>query len=126
MGNQWSKIASETKKIQDAKNRALNGKVLSLVKEYLDVKKKKNAFDYGCGWGEFANILQEIGFKVTAFDDADSMVERARENYKKPRFLLKEEFYKELPKLKNKFDLIASNLVLCILKKKIKMYYLIM
>ena len=111
--NQWEGIASKTKKLQDLRNEAINKKLISTI-EWFQPEGNK-AFDYGCGWGEFANILEKKGFEVFAFDDSDSMVINARSKFKKPKFLLKEEFYKQLPGLKNEFDLVVSNLVLCIL-----------
>ncbi|HNS34409.1 MAG TPA: class I SAM-dependent methyltransferase [bacterium] len=113
--NQWEGIASKTKKLQSLRNETINKKLISVIKKYQP--KGKNAFDYGCGWGEFANILVEKGFDVLAFDDSDSMVINAKEKFKKPNFLTKKEFYKKLPNLKNKFDLVVSNLVLCILNQ---------
>ena len=114
--NQWEGIASKTKKLQDLRNEAINTKLISVIKKYQP--KGKIAFDYGCGWGEFANILAKKGFEVSAFDDADSMVINAKSKFKKPNFFLKKEFYEQLPKLKNKFNLVVSNLVLCILNQE--------
>lgn len=113
--NQWEGIALKTKKLQDLRNEAINKKLISVIKKYQP--KGKDAFDYGCGWGEFANILTKNGFAVSAFDDANSMVINARSKFKKPNFLTKKEFYEQLPNLNNKFDLVVSNLVLCILNQ---------
>lgn len=113
--NQWEDIASKTKKIQNLRNEAINKKLLTVIKKYQPMG--INAFDYGCGWGEFSNILAKKGFKVSAFDDSDSMILNARSKFKKPYFFLKKEFYKKLPNLINKFDLVVSNLVLCILNR---------
>jgi 2-polyprenyl-3-methyl-5-hydroxy-6-metoxy-1,4-benzoquinol methylase len=100
--NQWENIASKTKKLQNLRNEAINKKLLLVIKKYQP--KGKNAFDYGCGWGEFSNILTKKGFRVSAFDDSDSMVLNARSKFKKPNFLLKKEFFEQLPRLKNKFN----------------------
>lgn len=115
MKNQWGKIAKKEKKIQDVKNKILNDKLLKLISKYS--KKKGKVFDYGCGWGEFADILSRKGFKVSAYDDADEMVARAKEKFEKPKFYTKKEFHKNIHSLESKFDLVVSNLVLCILKK---------
>lgn len=115
MKNQWQGIAQKEKRIQDTKNIIINDNLFSLIKKY--GPDKGNAFDYGCGWGEFADLLTKKKFEVTAFDDSDEMVKRGREKFRRPRFLTKAEFYQELPGLKNQFDLVTSNLVLCILKK---------
>lgn len=115
MKNQWGKIAKKEKKIQDVKNKILNDKLLKMISKYS--KKKGKVFDYGCGWGEFADILSRKGFEVSAFDDADEMIKRAKEKFKRPKFYSKKEFYKNISALERKFDLVVSNLVLCILKK---------
>lgn len=115
MKNQWQGIAQKEKRIQDTKNIIINNNLLALIKKY--GPSKGIAFDYGCGWGEFADLLTKKKFEVIAFDDSDEMVKRGREKFKKPKFLTKTEFYKELPKLGKQFDLVTSNLVLCILKK---------
>lgn len=73
-------------------------------------------FDYGCGWGEFASLMSTNGFEVTAFDDADEMIARARDTFPAPTFYTSKEFYESLPTLKD-FDIVTSNLVLCILPK---------
>lgn len=115
MKNQWQGIAQKEKRIQDTKNIIINNNLLGLIKKY--GPSKGAAFDYGCGWGEFADLLTKKKFDVTAFDDSDEMVKRGKEKFKKPTFLFKAEFNKSLSTLKNKFDLVVSNLVLCILKK---------
>ncbi len=113
--NEWTMIASQTDIIQKAKSKVLDGKFLSLVKEY--VPQSGSAFDYYCEWGEYANLLAKNGYKVTGTNESDSMIENARKRFSEPTFLTKEEFYKQLPLFENKFDLVYSNLWLCILKK---------
>ena len=114
--NEWTNIAKQTKQIQNAKNRVLNGKLLALIHKY--VPEGGVAFDYGCGWGEFADALVKNAFEVEAFDASDEMVEEARARYQKPHFYTRDEFQASLPKLEHKYDLVVSNLVLCILTKK--------
>lgn len=116
MENEWSKIAEQEKKIQDIKNRVLNPKLLALIRQHAEAG--ANVFDYGCGWGEFADILASEGYSVRAFDESDDMVARAREHFDKPAFLTSDEFYEKLPQLAGTFDTVISNLVLCILNKK--------
>ena len=113
--NEWTHIAKQAKEIQNAKNRVLNGKLFDLIHIYSP--ERGRAFDYGCGWGEFAEALTKDSFEVEAFDAADEMVEEARTRYKKPHFYTREEFQTKLPELAGKFDLVVSNLVLCILTK---------
>lgn len=115
MKNEWTHIAKEAKQIQDAKNRVLNGKLLELI--HTSASNKGKAFDYGCGWGEFAEVLTKEGFDVEAFDAADEMVEEARTRYHTPHFYTRQEFQAKLPELEKAYDLIVSNLVLCILTK---------
>lgn len=115
LDNEWTMVASQTAIIQKAKSKVLDNKFLSLVKEY--VPQGGSAFDYYCEWGEYANLLSKNGFKVTGTNESDSMIENARKHFKEPTFLTKKEFYKQIPLLENKFDLVYSNLWLCILKK---------
>lgn len=113
--NEWTNIAKQAKEIQNAKNRVLNGKLFAFIRKY--APNRGTAFDYGCGWGEFAEALTKDGFEVEAFDAADEMVEEARARYQKPHFYKRSEFQAKLSELESKFDLIVSNLVLCILTK---------
>ncbi|MBT3304101.1 class I SAM-dependent methyltransferase [Candidatus Woesearchaeota archaeon] len=115
MVNQWKKIGSEDLDIQKTKNEVLNHKLIEAINTY---SKGKKLFDYGCGWGEFANLMSERGFKVLGFDDADEMVSKAKERYAPKMFLSKKEFKEQKNKLKKSFDVVTSNLVLCILEKK--------
>lgn len=116
MKNEWSQIAEQEKKIQDIKNRVLNPKLLALIKQ--NAEAEASVFDYGCGWGEFADILAGQEYRVQAFDESDDMVARAREQFDKPTFFTRNEFYEKLPELAGAFDIVVSNLVLCILNKK--------
>ena len=113
--NQWSEIASRTDKIQNAKSKVLDKKVLEIIRKYLQTNKK--VFDYGCEWGEYAGLLSKNGYNVTAYNISDMMIEQARRKFKGPIFLKKREFYNNLHKLENRFDLVMSNLWLCITKK---------
>ena len=115
LNNEWTRIASQTDVIQQAKSKVLDDKFLSLVREY--VPQGSKAFDYYCEWGEHADLLTQNGYEVVGINEADSMIENARTRYQKPTFLTKAEFYKQLPVLENKFDLVYSNLWLCILKQ---------
>jgi len=114
--NAWSKIASQTSKIQNAKNKVLNSKILSLTKKY--ISKGGNIFDYTCEWGEYANLLAENGYEVNALNESNQMILGARKKFTKPTFYTKKEFRKNFPILREKFDLVMSNLWLCILEEK--------
>ena len=113
--NKWSEIASKTNKIQNAKNKVLDQKVLKIVKKYLPSGSK--VFDYNCEWGEYANLLSKNDYNVFAYNNSDEMIREARKKFKKPVFLTKKELYRDLHKLENRFDLVLSNLWLCITKK---------
>jgi len=113
--NKWSEIASKTNKIQNAKNKVLDQKVLKIVKKYLPAGSK--VFDYNCEWGEYANILSKNSYDVFAHNNSDEMIKEAKTKFKKPVFLTKKELYRDLHKLENRFDLVLSNLWLCITKK---------
>lgn len=115
MKNEWTEIAGKAEKIQGTKNEVLNPTLLTLIKTYA---KGKDIFDYGCGWGEFADILQKEGFSVIAFDDADEMVRQAKDKFEAPTFLYKKEFEEKSSEMKESFDVVTSNLVLCILEKE--------
>ena len=113
--NKWSEIASKTDRIQNAKNKVLDQRVLEIVKKYLPVGSK--IFDYNCEWGEYANLLSKNNYDVFAYNNSEEMIKKARTKFKKPIFLTKKELYDDLHKLENKFDLVLSNLWLCITKK---------
>ena len=115
MKNEWSGIANKASNIQGTKNEVLNPILISLVKKYTEVK---NLFDYGCGWGEFADVMQRGGYNVTAFDDADEMISQAKSKFPLPVFLYRKDFENILEKIKENFDIVISNLVLCILEKE--------
>lgn len=114
--NEWEKLAVAAPTIQKTKNDVLNAKVLSLIKVY--TKKGASAFDYGCGWGEFAQLLSDNGYPTKAFDQSDEMVQLAKSKFKNPDFLFREEVSKSKKDLKEQFDVVISNLVLCILTQK--------
>lgn len=116
INNAWSQIASQTSKIQNAKDKVLNSKILSLTKKYTPMGGK--IFDYTCEWGEYANLLAENGYKVGALNESNQMVIEARKKFTKPVFYTKKEFHKNFPILREKFDMVMSNLWLCILEEK--------
>lgn len=115
MKNQWTTIAKRVKKIQPTKNKILNEKLVALLKKYTPTGR---VFDYGCGWGEWADYLTNMGYKVDAFDNSPEMIDRAQKKFAKPHFFKSSEFKKTLPKLQGKFEGVTSNLVLCILPEQ--------
>jgi len=114
--NEWSKLVSVTEVSQSTKERVLNPSLISLVKKYCNPGAQ--VFDYGCGRGEFANTLNIMGLSVMAYDRSDEMVDKAKRRFPKTPLLSFDEFKEQLPLLKNRFDLVTSNLVLCILEKQ--------
>lgn len=117
--NEWEKLANDAPIIQDAKNKVLNGKLLEIIKRIIKEKTNVNIFDYGCGWGEWANLLSEKGHEVDAYDEADEMISQAKEKFgNEVHFFRKDEFKNCLSNFQEKYDIVTSNLVLCILKKE--------
>jgi carbamoyltransferase len=112
--SEWSRIADEASEIQETKNKVLNPIVIDLVKKY---GKGKKLFDYSCGWGEFSNDIQKQGFEVVAFDEADEMIKQAKQNFQGPTFMYKSEFEAGYTEMQKTFDVVTSNLLLCILEK---------
>jgi carbamoyltransferase len=115
--SEWSRIADEASEIQVTKNKVLNPIVIDLVNKYC---KGKKLFDYSCGWGEFSNDMQKQGFGVTAFDEADEMIKKAKQNFQGPHFMYKSEFEGNYTEMQKTFDVVTSNLLLCILEKNIQ------
>jgi SAM-dependent methyltransferase len=114
--NEWEKLAKQSPTIQKTKNDVLNGVIIKLIREY--ARQNSRALDYGCGWGEFAQLLCEEGFITHAFDRSDEMVQLAKNKFIDPTFLFWDEFEKKWLNWQNEtFDLVVSNLVLCILTK---------
>lgn len=113
--NEWKKLATDSPNIQKSKNDVLNGKVLSCVKIFATAG---TVFDYGCGWGEFAQLLSDSGYTVSAFDQSNEMVSMAKDRFESPKFLFREEFLEAKNDLMEKFDIVVSNLVLCILTEE--------
>jgi len=115
--NEWEKLANQVG-IQKTKNDVLNTKVISLVKEY--APEGTYAFDYGCGWGEFAQLLSDEGYKTFAFDQSDEMIKNAKNKFSEPIFLFRREFENGACYYLRTaiYDVVVSNLVLCILTEK--------
>ena len=116
INNEWTKISSQTDQIQKTKSKVLDKKFLSLVQKF--APKGARIFDYHSEWGEYANLLALKGYSVVAINESDSMIENAKKKFSRPTFYTKEEFYKNIPLLENKFDVVYSNLWLCILERE--------
>ncbi|MEI7512546.1 MAG: class I SAM-dependent methyltransferase [Candidatus Uhrbacteria bacterium] len=114
MKNPWQRLASKNVRIQHTKNEVLLPVQTKLLKHYT---KPGKAFDDGCGWGEFADYLTRLGYTVTAHDPAPAMVKEARTRFQRPTFLTSSELRKRERVLTGQFDLVSSNLVLCILSE---------
>ena len=117
--NEWEKLADEATVIQDAKNKVINKNLLAAVKEYSANNTNANIFDYGCGWGEWTDVLRKDGYKnVQAYDEADEMVDQAIARFgKQAKFFHKDCFKNNMSEYAGKYDLVTSNLVLCILEQ---------
>ena len=116
--NEWEKLADEATVIQDAKNKVIKHKLLDCV-HGVGGSKTINIFDYGCGWGEWADILHNEGYeKIEAYDEADEMVVQAISKFgNNVKFHHRSEFKGSIENFKSRFDIVTSNLVLCILEK---------
>lgn len=113
---EWNKLAGQIDVIQDAKNRALNPRLLAQVEKHAP---NGAAFDYGCGEGEWAGVLHDTGRVVTGFDAADEQITKARANFgNAATFMTRAEFDQQLPALEGTFELVTSNLVLCVMEEQ--------
>lgn len=117
--NEWQKLAGEAPVIQDAKNKVINDKLFAILNDVAGSNKDLNIFDYGCGWGEWANLLKSEGYKnIEAYDEADEMVEQAISKFGGTvKFRHRDKFKSGIENFKDKYDVVTSNLVLCILEK---------
>ncbi len=113
--HEWEGIASKAPGIQKEKNAVLNQILIDLVNKY---QNGKALFDYGSGLGEFANLMQQENNIVSAFDHSDEMITQAKKTFDQPTFLYKKDFDLMFNELKGKFDIVTSNLVLCISNKE--------
>lgn len=103
----WTKESSKVDKVQYVKNKVLNKKIIEALKEY---KNKGWLFDYHAEWGELANETSKLNYHVQAMNASHAMVLEARKKYKEPIFFSESEFNEIAPSLKNKFDVVVSNL----------------
>lgn len=117
--NEWEKLAEEAIIIQDAKNKVINDKLFSLFQDIVGNNKDVTVFDYGCGWGEWADFLQKEGYQnIEAYDEANEMVDQAVSKFgNNIKFYNRDDFKNNITDFKNKYDIVTSNLVLCILEK---------
>jgi 2-polyprenyl-3-methyl-5-hydroxy-6-metoxy-1,4-benzoquinol methylase len=94
---------------QDAasKNHATIKKTCSWLVSYLDIPKKSEILDLGCGPGLYCEILCEEGFKVTGIDYSKRSIGYAKESAQKKALHIKY-LYKDYLTINytNKFDLI--------------------
>jgi|GEM_PF-1007231 len=120
--NEWEILADDAPEIQTLKNSVLNDVLLNIVNENTDANKRETVrvFDYGCGWGEWIHELYRGGYKqLEAYDEADEMISQAKSKFGEiSRFYTREEFKSNLSTFHNKYDVVTSNLVLCILEKE--------
>lgn len=85
------------------RNRAQYKIALDLLK-YVPIKGK--VLDVACGFGEFADILKEIGFEVVCVDGAGRLIEDIKQRgYEGYKINLE---YQKLPFGNNEFDIVVS------------------
>lgn len=100
-------ISSEVIKTYDkiAKNYSISKADINLVKNHLDnfIKYIKNGkiFDVGCGHGRDAKYLEDNGFNVTGIDLSENMLNIARINSPKSKFIKMD--MKDLSNIQNNF-----------------------
>lgn len=113
--NKWSKILASVAKFQNAKSLVLDRKIVEVVQEH--AKPGAKIFDYNSEIGEYANLLTKHKYDVIGYNVHDETVAIAKRRYKKIKFLNKKQLFKSLHTLEGRFDIVMSNLWLCILTK---------
>ncbi len=111
----WTKTTLNTQVIQGAKSKVLNKKIFNAVAPFL--KPQTKLFDYTCEWGEYADYFSKKGCEVHARNESPDMVLEARKKFPSVTFYSQKEFKEQAPVLQNTFDVVMSNLWLCILQK---------
>lgn len=87
--NPWDNLAAhfEPKKVEEmewdtADNVLLAWPVvLNFLKQKISDLNKCQVLDYGCGAGQFANMLFQLGLSVEGIDSSPAMIDRARSFY---------------------------------------------
>ncbi len=129
VGRQWERIANEAPELQGLKNRALNPPLVKIIERNSPTKVPKGnasygpltnymVMDCGCGWGEMISILGEEGADVIGYDRSDEMVNKAREHFPDRQYLYEHELMKLESGMKEHYDIVMSNLVLCVLERE--------
>ncbi len=129
VGKQWQKIANAAPELQGLKNRALNPPLTNIIernspskviKGFANYGKLTNyvVMDCGCGWGEMISILGEKGADVIGYDRSDEMVEKARKHFPDRQYLYEHELMKLESGMREHYDIVMSNLVLCVLERE--------
>lgn len=94
-------------------------KILSKIKNEVDITQYKKVLDLGCGTGALSYVLQELGLEVTGVDPSSGMLIQARKKLKgTPVELVKIHPGKKMPFKDNSFDLVISSYVIHGLKAK--------
>lgn len=89
-----------------------------LLKDLLFVKSGK-ALDIGCGTGQMAKLLVDLGFDVLGVDLAEEAVKKARSRVPEAQFNV-QDIEQDFPE--EKFDLITCKLVFAFLEDKQKFF----
>ena len=105
---EWAKVASELD-AEKIKLAFYDDTVISLLGEIKD----KKILDYGGGPGVLPLALQKLGGNVKEYDISEDMLKQAGEKIGVENLYWKVE---DIPK--NEFDIIISNLVLCIVSEE--------
>lgn len=126
---QWNNIAQEVPELQGLKNMALNPPLTKLIERNSPSKVVRGDANYGplsnylvmdcgCGWGEMVSILGEEGAQVIGYDRSDEMVNKAREHFPDRQYLYEHELMGLEGGMKEHYDIVMSNLVLCVLERE--------
>ena len=87
-------------------------KIVSIMKDELDVSSYQSILDVGCGTGALCSVLEEEGLKVTGVDPAYKMLKVARKKTKKSTItFVQADSTKGLPFEDDSFDLVIASYV---------------
>jgi len=106
--NEWNKLAKEVDK-QNIKQKVYDDVFINFCSADC---KGKDVFDYGCGTGDIAKRIEPIVKSIEAYDESEEMRKTASKKLEGKVY----SNYSEIPK--NKYDVLLSSLVLCVVNNK--------
>lgn len=94
-------------------------KILSRIKDEVDITQYKKVLDLGCGTGALSYVLQDLGLEITGADPSSGMLKQARKKLKRTQVeLVKINPNEKLPFEDSTFDLVIASYVIHGLKPK--------